>query len=119
MEKRKFSYEERYAVWKSLGPNCRWCKTPVPYAECHIDHVIPEKLLDDDKLRQTTLKKYGLAKDFDINSFYNWIPVHPSCNLTKQATIMEGAPIFLELFTELRNKFADTSAICKSWGHSK
>ena len=31
MEKKKFSTAERYAIWKVLGPNCRWCKTPVEY----------------------------------------------------------------------------------------
>ena len=117
MEKKKFNLPERYAVWKVLGPNCRWCKTPVEYADCHIDHIIPERLLEEDLLREEVLKKYGLEATFEINSFNNWIPVHPSCNLSKQGQVIEGAPVFLELLSEVKKKVAEISGLCDKWEH--
>jgi len=115
--KKKFSIAERYAVWKSLGPICRWCKTPVGYADCHIDHIIPEKLLEDEEVLKSIVKKYKLNKTFQINSFYNWIPVHPSCNLSKQDQVIEGAPIFLELFQEVKRKIPATLKIYNNWNN--
>jgi hypothetical protein len=115
MEKKKFSIPEKYAVWKVLGPNCKWCKTPVEYADCHIDHIIPEKLLDDEEQRKIVLKQYGLDESFEINSFENWIPVHPSCNLTKQGQVIEGAPIFLELLSNVKKNVPKTLEIFNKW----
>jgi hypothetical protein len=115
MEKKKFSIAERYSIWKVLGPNCRWCKTPVEYPDCHIDHIIPERLLEDLELRKTILQKYGLDESFEINSFHNWIPVHPSCNLSKQGQVTDGAPIFLELLTEVGEMAKETEKICNNW----
>lgn len=117
MEKKKFNYSERYSIWKILGPNCRWCKMPVEYPDCQIDHIIPERLLEDEDLRKTVLKQYGLDESFEINSFYNWIPVHPSCNLTKQGLVIEGAPVFLQLLSEVKNKFPAIRDVCDKWEH--
>lgn len=113
----EFSTAERYAIWKVLGPNCRWCKTPVEYPDCQIDHIIPEKLIEDDVKRKAVLKNYGLKDTFEINFFKNWIPVHPSCNLSKQGQVIEGAPIFLELLREVRKLSKETERICRNWEH--
>ena len=83
MSKYKFNKDERYAVWKVLGPNCQWCKEPVAFKDCHIDHIIPESILTDSEKLEDVLSKYGLTSEFDINSFENWIPTHPSCNQSK------------------------------------
>jgi hypothetical protein len=115
MEKKKFSISEKYAIWKVLGPNCRWCKTPVEYADCHIDHIIPERLLEDEEQMKKVFTQYGLDQTFEINSFENWIPVHPSCNLTKQGQVIEGAPIFLELLSTVKKNANRTKEICDKW----
>ena len=115
MEKKKFTIAERYAVWKTLGPNCRWCKTPVEYSDCHIDHIIPERLLESEEERKAVFKKYALKENFEINSFSNWIPVHPSCNLSKQGQAIEGAPIFLKLLSEVEQKSKEAERICNNW----
>ena len=69
MEKKKFSISEKYAIWKVLGPNCRWCKTPVEYADCHIDHIIPERLLEDEEQMKKVFTQYGLDQTFEINLY--------------------------------------------------
>ncbi|MBS1903309.1 MAG: HNH endonuclease [Bacteroidetes bacterium] len=117
MSKYKFIVAERYAIWKVLGPQCRWCNQPVEYSECHIDHIIPERLLErgreNEKLE--VLSKYGLDTSFEINSFANWIPVHSSCNLSKQGKVIEAAPIFLDLLNEVKQKSSDTAALSEKW----
>lgn len=84
--KRKFSYEERYAVWYCNGKKCWWCKEPLRLFEATIDHVIPESLLDDDVAREAFFTQYGLPKDFNINGYENWLPCHNHCNQSKSRT---------------------------------
>lgn len=115
MIKKKFSTAERYAIWKSLGPKCAWCKTPVEYSDCHIDHIIPESLLEEQENLKMVLTKYSLDEDFELNSFKNWVPVHPSCNLTKGDDVIEGAPIFLELLKKVDDKESETKKIFDKW----
>lgn len=81
--KRKFSYEERYAVWYCNGRKCWWCKEPLRLVEVTIDHVIPESLLDNDDSREKIFTEYGLPKDFNINGYENWLPCHNHCNQNK------------------------------------
>ncbi|MBL7113985.1 MAG: HNH endonuclease [Bacteroidales bacterium] len=115
MIKKTFNTPERYAIWKSLGPKCSWCKTPVEYQDCHIDHIIPEKLLEDEEKLKEVINNYALEESFDINSFENWVPVHPSCNLTKGDDVIEGAPIFLELLKKVKDKAEETARIFTKW----
>ena len=81
--KRRFSYPERYAVWHCNGKRCWWCVEPLRLVEVTIDHVLPESLLDDEDKRQAVLREYGLPKDFNINSYENWLPCHNHCNQSK------------------------------------
>ncbi len=118
MSKKKFNRAERYAVFKSLGPNCRWCNEPVEYPDCQIDHIIPEYLLDNDPLRLIVLQKYGLPETFEINSFENWIPTHPSCNQSKHKKVVKGAPVFLELLEEVKRKVPETKKLFKNWSNA-
>ena len=115
MSKYKFNNYERYAVWKSLGPNCRWCKEPVEFRDCHIDHIIPESLLEDRVLLYSVFEQYGLNLDFNINSFENWIPSHPSCNQSKNANVIDGTPIIQQLLRTVKSKEKETIAIFENW----
>ena len=82
--KHRFSYAERHAVWSVHGPGrCKLCPEPLRLVECHVDHFIPESLLDDDQERQEVFALLGLPPDFEINSFANWMPTHSHCNQSK------------------------------------
>jgi len=81
--KRRFTYEERYAVWKSNGQRCWLCKEPLRIFESTIDHVLPEVLLGDDAARASLLAEYGLPDTFKINGYENWLPCHNHCNQRK------------------------------------
>jgi 5-methylcytosine-specific restriction endonuclease McrA len=82
-EKRKFTYQERYAVWHCHGRRCWLCREPLRLVDATIDHFFPESLLKDDTLRRKALAEYGLTEEFSINGFANWLPCHASCNQAK------------------------------------
>jgi hypothetical protein len=83
MNKRKFTYAERYAVWHCHGARCWLCPHPLRLVETTIDHFFPESLLGDDQRRKQVLGEYGLTDDFNINGFENWLPCHAHCNQSK------------------------------------
>lgn len=115
MSKYKFNNDERYSVWKILGPNCQWCKEPVMYKDCHIDHIVPESLLEDPSGLKAVLEKYGLNKDFNINGFENWIPSHPSCNQSKSDSVISGTPVIQQLLENVNLKVEATEKLYKKW----
>lgn len=90
MAKHAFTTAEKYAVHTVLGPNCSWCNVPVSYDESEIDHVIPESL-DKEKVDEL-VAHYKLSAKFQVNSFYNWVPIHSKCNKRKSANIFKRAP---------------------------
>src|SRR5262245_19592336 len=81
--KRKFSHQERYAVWNSNGRRCWWCQEPLRLVESTVDHVLPESLLHDETERVKILADYGLPESFNINGYENWLPCHNHCNQRK------------------------------------
>lgn len=81
--KRKFKYNERYAVWFCNEKRCWICHEPLRFFEVTVDHVLPESLLYDDAKRQEILATYGLSMDFRINGYENWLPCHNHCNVSK------------------------------------
>ncbi|MEH2007708.1 MAG: hypothetical protein V7K81_21725, partial [Nostoc sp.] len=61
---------------------------PLPFFEqLHIDHILPEKLLNNPEELEHLKVNYGLREDFDINSYYNWFPVKIKINLQKGGLI--------------------------------
>jgi len=83
LEKRRFSYSERYAIWKCNGGRCWRCTEPLRLHETTVDHVLPEWLLYDHEERMHVISEYGLNQDFDISSHENWLPCHDRCNRKK------------------------------------
>ncbi len=51
-----------------------------------VDHVIPEALLSNASRRATVFAELGLAANFDINSYENWLPACGPCNKIKRDT---------------------------------
>lgn len=90
--KRRFAYDEKYAVWKCNGSRCWYCTEPLQLWETTVDHVLPEWLLQNDVARARILSEYGLRQDFAINSYANWLPCHDRCNRKKGAKTLKFVP---------------------------
>ena len=75
--KDKFSAAERAAVFTLPGEKCYLCATPLDLKTMQVDHVIPESLLADAKRLSAAIVSLGRPKDFDVNSFENWLPESP------------------------------------------
>lgn len=68
------------------------CRAPIDLLTMEVDHVIPERLLDEPATLATILSGYGLASKFDLQSFANWLPSCKPCNNRKLGRIFEPTP---------------------------
>ncbi len=59
----------------------------------HVDHIIPEHLMDDPERLESVLVAFGLSKGFELNSYENWLPSCGHCNLAKRGEVFEPVPI--------------------------
>lgn len=87
MSKHRFSYIERYALWKAYDGRCFYCEKPVDLRDMTVDHILPEWLSEHPvKLRQLC-QEYDIHENFprfQINDFANWVPAHAlKCNVRK------------------------------------
>lgn len=104
MSKYQFSTNEGYAVYKVFDCKCQWCGEPLEFKNKHIDHLLPEVLLEQpDKLNEI-LKSYGLDDSFDLNDFENWLPLHPNCNTRKNDAVYTSLPIIKTLLDRCTSK---------------
>lgn len=83
MSKYQFNYVERFAVFTVHGQKCYQCGDPLTMAHVEVDHVLPERLLDDSTAFVKAIRELGLPLDFNINSYGNWMPSCRQCNLAK------------------------------------
>lgn len=97
MSEYNFKKNERYATYKAFDGKCQWCSESVEFKNTHIDHVIPEVLLKNPNKLAHILKSYGLDDKFNLNNFENWAPLHPNCNVKKNAAVYEGLGIIKTL----------------------
>lgn len=104
MKKHKFTDEEHFAIWRAYGQKCFYCEQPLAFAEITIDHLIPERLLDDTEQLQSIKSQYGLGTNFSINGYCNWVPAHLHCNQDKGTTIFQPSPIFLTYLVKAQRK---------------
>lgn len=93
MSKYQFTNIERHAVFTVHGEKCYMCGNPIDLMSMHVDHIIPEKLLDDLPELNKILKSFGLPKDFELNSPANWLPSCASCNMKKGGRIFSPTPL--------------------------
>lgn len=80
MAKKIFTPAERYAVYTTHGEKCYLCTRPVDLASMQVDHIIPESLLDEPDRLAEVLDKFRLPREFDLNSYANWMPSCSQCN---------------------------------------
>jgi hypothetical protein len=90
MSEKRFSYAQRYVLWRAYDMKCFYCDRPLDFRNLTIDHVIPESL-NEEKLT-TLLRDYGILRDFpdfSVNDYSNWVPSDGySCNNRKGALIL-------------------------------
>lgn len=87
MSQRKFTNSERFAIWKHHHAVCYWCGEPLRLLETTIDHFIPERVENKPEELEELRKRYGLASNFAINDYSNWLPCHDRCNKGKGVRI--------------------------------
>jgi hypothetical protein len=104
MVKHKFTSAEKYAVWETYSYCCYWCGDPLEILQVTIDHVIPEHLEEKTKELIWIIEHYGLPKDFQVNSFENWVPSHNNCNSRKSITVYKPSPAFIALLDSIIKK---------------
>lgn len=107
MSKYSFSQAERYAVYTTHSAKCYICSEPVDLQSMHVDHIIPEALLNSREHFEAVLQEFGLPEDFDVNSFENWLPSCAHCNIKKGARVFRATPLIqmqLEIAADKANK---------------
>ena len=100
--RKPISIEDRCAVYDVWEGRCHWCRKPIVFADCQIDHVFALNAVKNGAQELRTL--YSLPSDFDFDSFENWVPACPSCNGTKGALLLDHSPAMLLHLSMVRGK---------------
>ncbi len=73
----------RSALWTTYKNICFYCSQPLDWGDLHIDHIIPESLLQKFEKFEEIKQDFGLDKNFNLNELYNLVPSHSKCNRRK------------------------------------
>ncbi|TWB07199.1 hypothetical protein [Bradyrhizobium stylosanthis] len=109
----KFTAAQRFAVYTVHGAVCYLNGEPLYLKAMRVDHVLPRSLKDDSERLSTVLKDYGLADDFDLDSFENWLPTCDPCNSAKYKEPFRPTPIIQRYIERARAKAAETKALAE------
>ena len=101
MSKYRFTIAQKLAIHRVLGARCIWCTEPVAFKDCVLDHVIPESITARELTDLT--QHFKLSPNFNVNSFYNWGPIHDRCNRRKSSKTFK-APFIGELLHDISNR---------------
>lgn len=104
MNKFRFTFEQRFAIWRVYSKKCFHCEQPVTFKEVTIDHIIPEHILAEPEKLQAIKIEYGLGADFSINDYCNWVPAHFHCNRNKGGDIYRRTPALITILKRVRRK---------------
>lgn len=94
MSRHAFSLEERWAVYVVHDCACYLCGAPLTFKAMEVDHILPERLLDEPAELAAALQSFGLPSNFSINTFENWMPSCGPCNNAKSGAA-KPAPVML------------------------
>jgi len=83
MSRIPFKRIRRQSLWEVYGKRCFYCDNLLLLSDCEVDHIISQDLKKKPQELKRILKYYQLPDDFDIDSLYNRVPCHPSCNKKK------------------------------------
>ncbi|RYJ53382.1 hypothetical protein DR871_004840 [Flavobacterium petrolei] len=91
MSKTTFNNITRSAIWTAYRSNCFYCSQSLDWGDLHIDHIIPESLLQKDEEFEKIKEDFGLEKNFNLNELYNLVPSHSKCNHRKSDNLFSKA----------------------------
>lgn len=109
--KHSFTAAERWAVFTTQGARCYLCGRPVDFASMEVDHIIPERLIDEPEKFADVREAFDLPIDFDINSYENWLPSCRRCNGQKSSVVFAPMPIIAVQLNRARNKAPDARKV--------
>lgn len=101
MSRQKFDAVTREAFWDAYDRKCVYTSEVLDLHTMHIDHVIPESLLDDRPELDRVLADLGLPADFDIQGFGNLVAAKTQRNLQKGDLLLSTAS--LRFFLDIAN----------------
>lgn len=106
MSNQKFSAVEREAIWLAHEKKCAYTRTPLDVSNFHIDHILPESLVNNPDELAGIKAQLGLPHEFDIFGYCNLLPCLPGPNLQKGSVVLELAPtqFFLGIAASKRAK---------------
>lgn len=94
---------KRTALWHAHSKRCAYCREPLGFGELVVDHVLPQRLVDDIEAYSQVSKDLNLPEGFDLLDYGNWLPSHNMCNLQKGKTVFErGAARYFLSIAEAR-----------------
>lgn len=91
MSTQKFSAAQREALWLAHEKKCAYTRELLDISSFHIDHIVPESLVDDPVKLEQVKATLGLDKDFDIYGYENLLPSRVGANLQKGKLILDEA----------------------------
>ena len=95
MSEQKFSAAEREAFWLAYQKKCPYTSQVLDLGSFHIDHLLPEKLLDNPAKLEQIKAQLNLPADFDLRGYGNLLPCKPGANLQKgDSALDQGATHF-------------------------
>ena len=83
MASQKFSAAQREALWEAHDKKCAYTRELLDVSNFHIDHVIPENLVNNPVDFEKFKAELGLTDDFDPFGFENLLPCRPGANQQK------------------------------------
>ncbi|MGF7179116.1 HNH endonuclease [Tunturiibacter psychrotolerans] len=92
MSQQNFSAAQREAIWLACQKKCPYTSRLLDVRSLHIDHIIPESLLDTPSQLEVLKSRLGLPADFDVHGYENLLPCDAGTNFQKGSSILdEGA----------------------------
>jgi len=77
MSKQKLSATQREAIWLAHERKCAYTRELLDLSAFHIDHIIPESLLDQPSELATIKQALGLGDGFSVRGYENLLPCKP------------------------------------------
>src|SRR6266567_186635 len=90
----KPSRTQSIALWRAYDEICVYCSRPIEsLAVLEIEHIIPRHLCERPDELLTLLNRLGVP-DLEINSYFNWLPVHGRpCNREKGGQVLPDSTL--------------------------
>ncbi len=93
MSKQQFSAAEREAFFNVYGGKCAYTRNPLDMSSFHIDHVLPESLVDYPERLAQVKRDLGLEDTFDLNGYENLLPSGAGPNMQKSDAVFDTAHV--------------------------